>query len=633
MRKPSHLVKIKRNASNFWEAVSHLGIKVDTSVEEARRIVVLNRIAFFVSITIIPFIFPAFNPASDTIGIIELVILFGFVSTLFLTGSGKTHAAKHLLLFVSNLKVFLSASSRGFEGGDHLYAIPIVLGILLIYDLKKTRDIIIALGLTFGTYILLEVTDYSLLLNKNISATEIRMIHIINFLISMSCSFLVGYYYFSLSEKQHREITAIAEEQKTLNKELELREDALQKQVNIVSEINEQLRKKESDLISAKEKAEEAMKAKSEFLSVMSHEIRTPMNAVIGLTGLLKETRLTKVQEEYLNTIKISGESLLHIINDILDFSKIESGKFQLEKVPFETGLPIREAIDLVKSSASSKNLPISSTMDDSVPQYIKTDISRLRQVLVNLLSNAVKFTHHGKIEVRVTATEKVGKNVNLEFSVADTGIGIPKERLPYLFQSFVQVDSSTTRKYGGTGLGLAISKRLVELLGGSIHVTSNPGEGSVFAFNIRAEILEMKAQNTVIFEEELLDIGTNPKIRILVAEDNLINQKVAGKILNSLGYEPDIVANGMEAIKAIELIPYDLIFMDMQMPEMDGIAATRGILGRPGIQNPPKIVAMTANVLVEDQNKCFDAGMIDFLPKPVQKETVAKMIRKWFPG
>ena len=404
--------------------------------------------------------------------------------------------------------------------------------------------------------------------------------------------------------------------------------------LNFLTDITEK-KLAEEKLIEAKEAAEAAARSKSDFLANMSHEIRTPLNAVLGLTGLLLNSDLNAQERDYVETVRSSGNTLLSVINDILDFSKIEGGKMELESQPFHLRECISVALDLIKPSAGQKELTVKCDLDESLPAYFKGDVTRLRQVLVNLLGNAVKFTHQGAIGLSVTGApldcpgSSSGREYELHFSIHDTGIGIPKEKLDRLFRSFSQVDSTTTRKYGGTGLGLAISRKLVEMMGGKIWVVSEPNVGSTFHFTIRAEVSEEESSHSEPVLAPTMasrQKGARP-LRILLAEDNAVNQMVAKQMLKKIGYSADVAGNGHEVLQAIERQPYDVILMDVQMPEMDGLAASQEIRRR--WPTGPRIIAITAYALKGDRERCLAAGMDEYISKPIVIEELKRVLER----
>ena len=404
-----------------------------------------------------------------------------------------------------------------------------------------------------------------------------------------------------------------------------------------IEERTSQLEVRTEELARARDRALDASRAKSEFLANMSHEIRTPMNGILGMTDLLLRSPLTIEQREFASTIRTSSDSLLRLMNDLLDFSKIEAGKFVLEESDFDLR-PVMESVgDLMAEPAQAKGLELTVDLPPNVPSRLRGDSIRLRQVLLNLVGNAVKFTEQGKIAVTVECQEDGPQDARLRFSVTDSGIGISEEVQRRLFRPFSQADASTTRKHGGTGLGLAICRQLVRLMDGQIGLESVEGQGSTFWFSLTLEKggpPEQTSTATAAVEVTGLraPVVANRHVgrRVLVAEDNPVNQRVVLHQLSSLGCHAELAETGQEALEKFSEAQYDLVLMDCQMPEMDGYTATGEMRKKEDGKQRTPIVSMTAHALDGDREKCLDAGMDDYLAKPVNREDLSAILGRW---
>jgi len=420
-----------------------------------------------------------------------------------------------------------------------------------------------------------------------------------------------------------RELSQLTSDIKKMITTLNQRSDQLNKANN---ELEQRVKDRTKELEEKAHELELLSKYKSEFLARMSHEIRTPMNAIIGYTDILKETKMETEQENHLKIISSSADALLTVINDILDFSKIEAGMMKIEKIPFNINNILNDIKHLFLKSADDKGLTFDVTTVDKKVEWLKGDPHRIRQVLINITGNAMKFTPKGSVKVKAEASQLKNEKVSLDITIEDTGIGIPKDKLEDVFNSFSQAEGSVSRQYGGTGLGLPISKELTELMDGSLNVSSKKGEGTTFRFSLISELTEALESTS----SNDLNIDWSRKPEILLVEDNIVNLKLAEKTLKRFKVEFTSCTSGLKALQSLQKNNYfDLVLMDCQMPEMDGLEATKEIRKMKNLEAMP-IIAFTANALEEEIKDCYEAGMNDYISKPFKKEIFCDKLRKW---
>lgn len=564
-------------------------------------IVILSRVSFFLVLVCILFLIPFhFNDSvSLTWFFLSEAIAFALIPILAKQGFVKT--AKMLLIAYIDIGVVILSSVFGSDAMIQAFFIPAMGLSILMFDVKNILLRNLSIFMSIASYFILDYIIFDRIYFTEDGFSVIRWS-------VLTAAFVTTWLIFNtFSEyKEAAEVKTIEllDTEKELNKELSVNQDRLEKNIK--------------ELEQARQALEQSTKAKSEFLATMSHEIRTPMNAIMGMTHLLQKDDPREDQLEALSILDFSGKTLLTLIDDVLDFSKIEAGRLEMENIEFDLGKLVNTIIESFKVMAKNKGLELKSLMGEGVQNFLIGDPARLTQILNNLISNALKFTEKGEVELSIRQTDEWEKKVRIEFSVSDTGIGIPKERMQTIFESFTQASGSTKRLYGGTGLGLTISKQLTELQGGELWVDSEEGQGSTFYVALEFGKGEGKELGDTEASKTPGDTQVLKGKHILLAEDNLVNQKVMRRFLERWEVNMTIVDNGKEAVEALKKKGFDLVLMDLQMPEMDGYEATTQIraLSDPSRREVP-IVALTAAALQEVKEKVYASGMNDFVTKP----------------
>ena len=634
----------------FIKEFPNLGIEKNMPIGEKRSVILLNYL--ILGIFILFTILTIFNfVLNDVPYIAYLANVIVALSCFLLNKYQKTNWTKFIVSVLYPISFLLSSvyASVSYSHYDiFLYLTPllfIIMGVVLpvlFFGVRERVNLIFALIPTFFVYlfynsvhsyfgfnyeslfsnnhsflvfntvgfILMVFGVLSLVLIQNVNYTYERKLRIVNQKLFLSK--------YDLKER-HKKLQSAEEKLRQNNEELQVLNENAYTQHKIISEQKNLLEQE-------KQKALDASKYKSLFLANMSHEIRTPLNGIIGMSNILKETPLSDEQKQSLEIIEISGNNLLSIVNDILDYSKIEANQLELESIPINLYKEIEDVEKLLSLKAQTKGLDFSYSIHPDTPKYIKGDALRIKQIIINYCNNALKFTEKGFVNIDIEPVKVTDKQVVLKFIVKDTGIGISKENQQKLFNDFVQVDTSTTRKFGGTGLGLSISKKLAKMMGGEVGLESEKDKGSSFWFTGKFDVVE---DIKTPLKTESKDKINLQKLNILLVEDNIINQKVASYTIEKNGHKLTIANDGLEAIILFKSGEFDLILMDIQMPNMNGYEATKAIrkIEEKEQLKPIKIIAMTANALKGEREKCLSMGMDGYMSKPFKEETLTEFL------
>lgn len=596
--------------------ISDIALGKDLRAEEEvmkknSGLTVLNSVSFFLAGVSVLFLVAFQLNESVSITWFFLSETIAFLLIPILARQGLIKSAKILLIAYADVGIIILSAVFGGDAMIQAFFIPAMGLSILLFDQNELRFRNVGIVLSILSYFIL---DYIIFERIYISEGGFSLVKWSVLTGSFVTTWLIFNTFSQFKEKAESQTLQLLQKEQELNKELSLKQEKLS---NYVA----RLEKASAELA-------ESTKAKSEFLATMSHEIRTPMNAILGMTHLLKEDNPRKDQIESINILDFSGKTLLSLIDDVLDFSKIEAGKIEFERVEFELDKLVDVIMESFKVTAKNRGIGLSADIDKDIPNVLVGDPARLTQILNNLCSNALKFTEEGEVRLSVSAAEDQGNSIRLKFAISDTGIGISQERLDFIFESFTQASQNTKRLFGGTGLGLSISKQLTELQGGRIYVDSEVNKGSTFfvELSFRKGSPEAEAQSLSNDEQAAKSVAG---LNVLLAEDNVVNQKLMHRFLERWGVDMKIVENGQKAVEAIESGDFDVILMDLQMPEMDGYEASNHIrnLEDPRKRNIP-IIALTAAALNEVRDKVYTSGMNDFVTKPFNPAELVQKLR-----
>jgi len=585
----------------------------DKIIGKKAGMTVLNSVSFFLAGVSVLFLVAFQINESVSLTWFFLSEALAFLLIPLLARQGFEKAAKILLLAYADIGIIILSSVFGGDAMIQAFFIPAMGLSILLFDNTQVHLRNMGILLSILSYFIL---DYIIFERISISESSFSLVRWSVLTGSFVTTWLIFNTFSQFKEDAEYQTLELLQKERELNQELSLKQEKLENYIGQLEVATEELAK--------------STKAKSEFLATMSHEIRTPMNAILGMTHLLKQDSPRKDQIEPINILDFSGKTLLSLIDDVLDFSKIEAGKIEFESIEFELNKLVNVIIESFRITAKNKSIELKTDIGDGIPNLLVGDPARLTQILNNLYSNALKFTEEGEVLLSVNIVDDFDDSVRLQFAISDTGIGIEEDRVDTIFESFTQASQNTKRLFGGTGLGLTISKQLTELQGGSISVESEEDEGSTFYIELTFEKGSSEEEAKAI-TENFDSAKSLSGLKVLLAEDNLVNQKVMLRFLERWNVEMKVVDNGLEAVEAIKENNYDVVLMDLQMPKMDGYEASENIrkLDDPYKRKTP-IIALTAAALKEVREKVYASGMNDFVTKPFNPADLEQKLFKF---